>query len=60
MVIIIIYKDIEMYISISTIISIKYKTNIELGNDMIVFYIAKCDLSTIKVKVVDHTIEEVG
>ncbi len=27
---------------------------------MIVFYIALCDLSTIKGKVVDHTIDEVG
>ncbi len=32
----------------------------EYGNDMIVFYIAKCDLSIIKGKAVDHTMEAVG
>ncbi len=29
-------------------------------NDMIVFYVVYCDLSILKGKVVDHTIEEVG
>ncbi len=29
-------------------------------NNMIVFYVVECDLSILKGKVVDHTIEEVG
>ncbi len=29
-------------------------------NDMLVFYVVQCNLSILKGKVVDHTIEEVG
>ncbi len=58
MTVITIYKNIEMYIYINLNICKLKKRRV--WNDMIVFYIVKYDLSILKGKVVDRTIEGDG